>query len=302
MKVLICEEARPLLEEYHDGELPVGDQIAVRAHLEWCDDCADVLSDLRLMSGLVRVTSPGQALMGQEDRSSFQAEVITRARVEERFSWPALIREALDDKHLVYAGLGAAAATVFCVFLLMTMMRFATHERPDSLAAIVNFLAAPKQVQEDENAPGTNKNPVVVDARMLMPRALDQLFLSAARATDESAFTLSAVVTREGRLVNVEWHSQNGRAPRRGSREAEAVDTLLNTASLARFEPARVAGLPVAVNVVWLVANTTVRAPKASTLDLPVNNAPASEGAPMPTPRKRRVDVVMPGVHASSVA
>ena len=133
------------------------------------------------------------------------------------------------------------------------------------------------------------------------PRALDQLFLSAARATEESAFTLSAVVTREGRLVNVEWHSQNGRAPRRGSREAEAVDTLLNTASLARFEPARMAGLPVAVNVVWLVANTTVRAPK-TTLDLPVTGASATDGASMPTPRKRRVDVVVPDTRPSSIA
>lgn len=301
MKVLICEEARPLLEEYHDDELPVSEQIAVRSHLDWCLDCAEVLDDLRAMRGFVRVTSPGQALLEQEDRASFQAAVVTRARVEQRFSWPAMIREALDDKHLVYAGLGAAAATVFCVFVLTGMLRLATHERPGSLAAIVSFLASPKRVPVDENAPGTNTNPVVVDARMLMPRALDQLFLSAARATDESAFTLSAVVTREGRLVNVEWHSQNGRAPRRGSREAEAVDTLLNTASLARFEPARMAGLPVAVNVVWLVANTTVRAPK-TTLDLPVTGASATDGSSMPTPRKRRVDVVVPDTRPSSIA
>jgi hypothetical protein len=284
MKVLICDEARPLLEEYHDDELPVGDQIAVRAHLEWCDECSLVFSDLRLMRGLVRATSRGQTLLDQEDRSTFQAGVITRARAEDRVSWSARVRDALDDMHIVYAGMGAAAATVFCVLVLMSMMRYATQERPDSLAAIVSLLASPKVVAIDENAPGTNKNPVVVDARMLMPRALDQLFLSAASASDESVFTLSAVVTREGRLVNVEWHPTSGRTPKRGSREAEAVDTLLNTASLARFEPARVAGLPVAVNMVWLVANTTVRAPK-SALDL-------TGGVPMP--RKRRVDVAVP--------
>ena len=36
---------------------------------------------------------------------------------------------------------------------------------------------------------------------------------------------------------------------------------LLNAAATARFAPARIAGAPVAFNVVWLVAHTTVRAP-----------------------------------------
>jgi|KBSMisStandDraft_5_1062788.scaffolds.fasta_scaffold135269_2 anti-sigma factor RsiW len=299
MKVLICEETRPLLEEYHDDELPVGDQIAVRAHLEWCDECAEVFADLRLMRGFVRAVAPGQALLDQEDRITFQAGVISRASAEERVSWSGRLREALDDKHVVYAGIGAAAATVFCVLVLMSMMRFATRERPDSLAAIVSLLASPKVEKVDENAPGTNQNPVVVDARMLLPRALDQLFLAAASATDESAFTLSAVVTREGRLVNLEWHSPSGRTPKAGSREREAVDTLLSTASLARFEPARMQGLPVAVNMIWLVANTTVRAPKAA-LELPVTGVPIVDGTP--APRKRRVDVVLPTQAHRSIA
>jgi len=293
MKVLICEEARPLLEEYHDDELPVSDQIAVRAHLEWCDECSEIFSDLRLMRGLVRSTAPGQALLEQQDRTTFQAGVITRAKAEALYSWSARVRGVFDESHLVYAGIGAAAATVFCVLILLSMMRFATRERPDSLAAIVSLLASPKVATIDEYAPGMNKNPVVVDARMLMPRALDQLFLAAASATDESVFTLSAVVTREGRIANLEWHSPSGRTPKAGSREAETVDTLLNTASLARFEPARVQGLPIAVNMVWLVANTTVRAPKlATTLELPPTTAPAATST-TPGPRKRRVDIIL---------
>jgi len=226
MKVLICEETRPLLEEYHDDELPVGDQIAVRAHLEWCDECSAVFADLRLMRGFVRAAAPGQVLPEREDRDTFQATVISRARAEERVSWSARLRDVLDDTHILYAGLGAAAATVFCVLILLSMMRFATRERPDSLAAIVSLLASPKVEKVDENAPGTNKNPVVVDARMLMPRALDQLFLAAASATDESAFTLSAVVTREGRLLNLEWHSPSGRTPKAGSTRCTSTGRL----------------------------------------------------------------------------
>ena len=299
MKVLICQEARPLLEQYHDEELPVSDQIAVRAHLEWCDDCAGVFTDLGLMRGFVRVTSPGRAVLEHEDRATFQATVISRARAEARMLWSTRIRELMDDIHVVYAGIGASAATVFCLMVLMSMMRFATQERPDSLAAIARLLASPKTVTVDENAPGTNKNPMVVDARMLMPRALDQLFLAAASASDETAFTLSAVVTREGRLVNLEWHSPSGRTPKAGSREAETVDTLLNTASLARFEPARVQGLPIAVNMIWLVANTTVHAPKTATLELPVVSTDVASSGP----RKRRVDVALPQTpRRSSVA
>ena len=38
MKVLSCAAARRRLQAYHDDELPVGEQIEVDAHLEWCDE------------------------------------------------------------------------------------------------------------------------------------------------------------------------------------------------------------------------------------------------------------------------
>lgn len=295
MRVLICAETRPLLQSYHDEELAVGDQIAVHAHLQWCDECAEVMADLRLLRGLLRAGAPGQARLDAEESVAFQENVVSRARAEETVSFSAWLRDALEDTRVMYAGAGAAVATLFCVLVLLSMMRFATRERPDSLAAIVHLLAAPKTVSIDPNGPGTNDNPVLVDARMLMPRTLNQLFMSTASAGDESVFTLSAVVTREGRLVNVAWHSASGRTPKAGSREAEAVDTLLSAASQARFEPARVAGLPVAVNMVWLVANTTVRGSKAA-LDLPVTG--------VPVPRKRRVHLTLPAVipHRATVA
>ncbi len=279
MTVLICAEARPMLQAYHDEELPVSDQIAVHAHLQWCDECAEVLADLRLMRGLLRAGAPGSHRLDADEQGAFQATVVSRARAEETLSWSARLREACDDSRVFYAGVGAAVATLFCVVVLVSMMRFATRETPDSLASIVHLLASPKVVADDPTAPGTNANPVVVDAHMLMPRTLNQLFMSTASASDEAVFTLSAVVTREGRIANVEWHSASGRTPKAGSREAEAVNTLLSAASQARFEPAKVAGFPVAVNMVWLVAKTTVRGTKGLTLP--------ETGVPMP--RKRRV-------------
>ena len=76
MKVLICEEVRPQLEEYHDDELPVSDQIAVRAHLEWCDECSSIFTDLRLMRGFIRASAPGQLLHEHEERCAFEADKV----------------------------------------------------------------------------------------------------------------------------------------------------------------------------------------------------------------------------------
>jgi hypothetical protein len=139
--------------------------------------------------------------------------------------------------------------------------------------------------------PGFNQNPVVVDARMLMPRVLDGYDTPTAPA-DDAAFTLSAVVTREGRLVNLELHPEAGQTPKAGSSEARAVETMLGAMSQARFEPARVAGLPIAVNMVWLVAHTTVRGTEAPKV------VPAA-----PIAKKRRVELnVVPSPRKSVVA
>jgi hypothetical protein len=58
---------------------------------------------------------------------------------------------------------------------------------------------------------------------------------------------------------------------------AKVVANLLDAVSHARFEPASVAGLPVAVNMVWMVAHTTVRGTPA-----------APEPPPASPPAKKR--------------
>ncbi|HEX4347380.1 MAG TPA: hypothetical protein VHZ73_07395, partial [Vicinamibacterales bacterium] len=80
--------------------------------------------------------------------------------------------------------------------------------------------------------------------------------------TGESVFMIRAVVTREGTVENPELvHATSGEMPiAPGTEEARAAESLMGAVSRARFEPARVDGLPVAVNMVWMVANTTVRA------------------------------------------
>jgi hypothetical protein len=96
---------------------------------------------------------------------------------------------------------------------------------------------------------------VAIDARVQMPRALDAA-LSSSSATDDAVFALAAVVTREGTISNLEMLRTSGRP---GAVDAKAEGALMDAMSRARFEPAQMAGLPVAVNMVWVVAHTTVR-------------------------------------------
>ncbi|MQA29909.1 MAG: hypothetical protein GEU82_08735 [Luteitalea sp.] len=290
MKVLTCGATRRRLHAYHDEELAVGDQIAVGAHLEWCAACATSFAELRLLRAALRSAAASRPVVTPEQTASLSAAVVSRARAERSASFSVRVHEMFDDMHLVYAGVGAAAATAVCVIIMFAMMRFATHERPDSLAAMVRILASLSEVQHrgDEVQHRGDAKPLVpsaVDARMLRPRALDDAFFAAPgkRTGQDALFTLSAVVTREGRIVNLELHP-TGATPLAGSSEARTLEGLRGAVSRARFEPARVAGLPVpaAVNMVWLVSHTTVRATQAG-LGLPT------------TPRKRQATV--PIVH-----
>ena len=280
MKVLSCTAARRRLQAYHDDELSVGQQIEVDSHLETCEECTTALEELDLLRSTLRAATPGRRSLTAEEHAGFHASVVNRVGAEQRMSVSVRLRSMFEDMHFVYAGLGAAGATVSCIAIMLSMMNF---------AALTN--------------PGFNQNPVVVDASMLvnawpaavapnpMPGVLDQGFDGRTETADDGAFTLSAVVTREGRLVNLEVHPENGQTPAAGSSQARAVQTMLGAMSQARFEPARVAGLPIAVNMVWLMTHTTVRGTEGPKV------LPAA-----PIAKKRRVDVnVAPTVRKTVV-
>ena len=248
MKVLNCTAARRRLNAFHDDELSIEDQIATGAHLDWCDRCAAEFAEVRLVRSALRAGLRRAALSGEE-AVSFQAAVVNRIRAEWTASVSARLSGMFEDMHLVYAAVGAAGATIVCVVVMLGMMHFATIERPDSLAALVNLLGSP----------GSNGNPVPLDARILMPRALDEAFYTPPDMNgDDAAFALSGVVTREGRVANVELLNTYG-AQAGGEETDQAIENFMGAVSRARFEPARVDGSPIAVNMVWLVAQTTVR-------------------------------------------
>jgi hypothetical protein len=152
---------------------------------------------------------------------------------------------------------------------MIAMMRFVNSTpHPNSLAALVDLLT-----------PGSNQNPVVPRANVQMPKPLDAAFYTNSEVSgdDDAVFTLAGVVTREGRVANLKLLRDSEHTVLPGTDEAKVVANLLDAVSRARFEPASVAGLPVAVNMVWLVAHTTVRGRMA--VPTPAN----------PPVRKRRI-------------
>jgi hypothetical protein len=189
------------------------------------------------------------------DEPSFAPSVVNRLKAEQDQAFVARVREMFADMHLVYAGVGATVATVACVVIMLGLMRFATVERPDSLAAILNLLASP----------GSNEYPVAIDpsgstwaSRTIMPVALDAAISAGAAAEGDAVFAMAAVVTREGRVKNLDFlNADDGGNPIVD--EEQVVEDIMHAMSRTRFQPAQREGLPVAVNLVWLVAHTTVR-------------------------------------------
>jgi hypothetical protein len=254
MKVLNCSATRRRLHAFHDEELPIGDQIAVSSHLEWCDHCAAELAQLKLLRSVLRTSRHGTMMLSPDEETGLRAGIVSRMKAEQTVSFIAQARDMFEDMHFVYAGLGGAAAAMVCVLIMVGMMRFATNERPDSLAGMVAVLGSP----------GSNFNPVLPLPRVQMPRPLSPTFSVDPDETGESLIMMAAIITREGTVTELSLLDPGGGRSSAQTGQPKAVEDLLGAVSRARFEPGRFDGLPVAVNMVWVVEHTTVRAPQVS--------------------------------------
>ena len=78
MKTLSCAATRRRLQAFHDGELLIGDQIAVSAHVEWCPRCARALADVREISAALQQVLPGRLTLSHEDAAVFTGTVVNR--------------------------------------------------------------------------------------------------------------------------------------------------------------------------------------------------------------------------------
>ncbi len=244
MSALDCRQVRRQLAAYHDGELVMDTQVAVQVHLRGCGSCLAERRRLAEMGSMLRASVAARV---PEERGRIERHVLARLQADRQTSWHHEFKGLFEDLHLVWAAAGATVATVVILCAVVAALALALREQPLSMAAAIGAMAAP----------GSDRNPVSVDGRMLLPRSdPDALFGSVAMERDEAVYALAAVVTREGRVRNLELLTPDTSAMPVEERE---ILELLGAASQARFEPARAGGAAVAVNLVWLVAHTTVR-------------------------------------------
>lgn len=249
MTLLTCAAVRRRLQAFYDRELPVPEQIAIESHLHDCPPCARDLRDVQLVGEALRqAAAPGPA----DDWTGLQPGVIGRMRAEAHESWTARSARAFDDLHLVWIALASTAATFLCAASVLGMLHFASPERGDSLAAVIAVAAAPS---------GSDLNPARLDRYIRVPSVPENGVVYATlenRMLDERDLMLamSAVVTRDGRVSGLELLTDEH--DRAEVTDAEVMD-IVNALSRGRLEPAQYGGSPVAVNLVWLVAHTTVK-------------------------------------------
>ncbi|MCA1651933.1 MAG: zf-HC2 domain-containing protein, partial [Acidobacteria bacterium] len=195
MTVLTCAAVQRRLPAYYDRELPIAELIAVDGHLNGCPPCASDLRELQSVGDALRIAAaPGPA----DDWNGLQPGVISRMKAEADESWRARTNRLFDDMHLVWIGLAATVATFVCGVIVLSMLRFASPERHDSLAAILAVMAAPS---------GSDLNPLRLDRYIRVPSVPENGPMAATLARtiseEELVLALSAVVTRDGSLENL---------------------------------------------------------------------------------------------------
>jgi putative zinc finger protein len=243
MTLMTCAAVQRRLQAFHDRELQVPDLIAIEGHLHDCPPCARDLNELHAVGNVLRLAA---APAPPDDWTGVRSGVISRMRAEAHESWTARVRRAFDDLHLIWIGLASTAATCLCAGAVLSMLHFASPDRQDSLAAVIAVMAAPS---------GSDLNPARLDGRIQAPSVPENgiVYATLERSVmDDDLFVpLSAIVTREGRLSGLELLNK--------MQDGREVTTIVEALSRGRLEPAQFGGAPVAVNLVWLVAHTTVK-------------------------------------------
>lgn len=263
---LDCHAAQLLLEAFVDGELAVPDQVALESHLRWCSVCAARVEDMQVIGASLRVTSCALRAVDGTDESlaSVESEVLTLIQTEREQSTWSQLRGMCTDMRFFWPAVGASLALVACLCVASAVVSVTSAEKPDSLAGMIEMLANP----------GSDENPMRLDGAMAAPpRALDSAGLESVPGdADDAVFALAAVVTREGRVANYEVLFAERASVRRHDTAVQTgdVSSVVNAVKQSRFAPAQASdGAPVAVNMVWLLARTTVKASARASIDPP---------------------------------
>ncbi|MDP2389678.1 MAG: hypothetical protein Q8N52_05060, partial [Acidobacteriota bacterium] len=215
----------------------------IQNHLTECVACSLETEQIFALGATLRGMAAEVGEQAAIEPLRLSEQVVEQLGVEEQLSAQTRIVTLFQDMHLVWAGLGATVATLICVVGSASVLHAANQERPDSLAAVISLLANP----------GSNANPVRLNYDMMAPRAMTDPAIQ--MSEEDGEYALSAVVSREGRVQGIEVNNDA-----RPLGERAVVNAMLNEAYRVQFAPAQArTGDAVAVKMVWLVTNTTVK-------------------------------------------
>src|SRR5438132_1086701 len=178
------------------------------------------------MRGALQAIAPGRASLSNEQAAGFTATLGRRMKREGNAAVFPLGREIVADMHVAYAGLGAAAAALVCVVIMLSVMRSATSGRPDSLGAIMHVLATPLECESGND---------LADISGCRARWTARFQRANETAEQDAIFALEAVITHQGRLANLEALRARSRHATAAS-QAKLIEGLLDAVSRARFD------------------------------------------------------------------
>ncbi len=248
---MTCDYVRSELSAYHDEELPVDVRIAIADHLDNCAGCAVEASDVNAISEALRVQARVEDAAWMPGLARLQSDIVQRLEAEENASIGRRFRQMFDDPRRASASVGVSVVASLCMAIFALVMAQGPQGEPGSLKAVMNQSVRLYDIYLPEDSVELPR----VDAEAVMPAAVMNQY----SVDGVSAFSVR--VMPDGDLADLELLGGHSLGHRNPPATHEQLSALLNAAATARFEPARVAGSPVPLNVVWLVTHRTVRPP-----------------------------------------
>ena len=211
MKPLTCAATRRRLQAFHDRELAGR---AIRSPSARTSsgaiECAAALAELRMMRDGAAMRSRRAILCCPTKRRPASAPaVVSRLKAEQRRSCSGAHAQRVRRHALRLRGTRRRRRQRSSASLIMlSMMRFATTRRPDSLAGIVSMLARHGRSNASSATTRSTRRSAASDGVERCSAARNEA------AAQDAVFTLEAVVTREGRLANLDGVHAGGRTSR----------------------------------------------------------------------------------------
>lgn len=126
---MTCNEVRPRIDAYVDGELTGAERLVVASHIAACRDCADEEAGLRELGEMLRGSAALRPVPTVE-LQGLAGGVVSRIGAEAQQSFSAKWARVFEDWHWVAIGSGAcSAAFVSVVFVFAALYSSTTQAR-----------------------------------------------------------------------------------------------------------------------------------------------------------------------------